>query len=575
MSVDDFPKNRGDWSGPGRTMAMRLGDQGDDVWLRSRRFGATARNKGGHLVVTKDPVVKTGGPFIWAVVSSFTGGLLYKRFGWGTRKSSTVGPMLRTPGYLSTGREMVVGGGYVLQLAAAVDWEPGSEADPVQKMWLSLIYVGNPAPEVSSLSAENVPGANVSFYEEATLPARIYYQTVGGDVERPSAFVTGWDPVMEGYGFGFIGREKVTDRQITYDIANRYKVVAYLGNTATRRLTRVELPTTSDFWINANFNAMPTGPGRVQAIVSKARANTGTEPPSMLRTDDYGRTWTTRDVPELVRFMLRTTGGFAGGGPFGYPGFGLTQISPLDEAGTCGMIFTGSKEIDRVYDDLGPPPEYGGQWAGDLVVSYYTRFRFFVSDTSGQNWTNKPWPADEWLGPGGISFFFEYQDYDTWSKPLLSIDLPATQRSAGGGSFYAPVFEYYKDRSNTGGSENAPQRVRMLYTVNYGNSWALSPYLEAGVIMGEGTSVWPIVAKPFVSLEDPGELYVMSITRAGALRIYRTTAVFETFTLVHEEVVDNYYFENSNSRINGLFVGDTSGSYPARVMAGFPQFQKP
>ncbi len=54
--TDEFPKNRGGWSGPGRTAARTLAGDGEDslIWQRKRRFGAEARNKGGHLVVTVD-----------------------------------------------------------------------------------------------------------------------------------------------------------------------------------------------------------------------------------------------------------------------------------------------------------------------------------------------------------------------------------------------------------------------------------------------------------------------------------------------------------------------------------------
>lgn len=48
-----FPKNLGsEWSGIGRTKA-RLLDTEDTQWLRARRFGAEARNKGGYLTVKK------------------------------------------------------------------------------------------------------------------------------------------------------------------------------------------------------------------------------------------------------------------------------------------------------------------------------------------------------------------------------------------------------------------------------------------------------------------------------------------------------------------------------------------
>lgn len=51
--TDEFPKNRGGWSGPGRTAARSLASEGDErlTWGRKRRFGAEARNKGGHLTV--------------------------------------------------------------------------------------------------------------------------------------------------------------------------------------------------------------------------------------------------------------------------------------------------------------------------------------------------------------------------------------------------------------------------------------------------------------------------------------------------------------------------------------------
>lgn len=58
--TDDFPKNRGGWSGPGRTAATRLGGEGDEAWLRQRRFGAEARNKGGHLTVKLDQPTHIG-----------------------------------------------------------------------------------------------------------------------------------------------------------------------------------------------------------------------------------------------------------------------------------------------------------------------------------------------------------------------------------------------------------------------------------------------------------------------------------------------------------------------------------
>lgn len=58
--TDDFPKNRGGWSGPGRTAAKRLGGEGDESWLRQRRFGAEARNKGGHLTVKLEQPTRVG-----------------------------------------------------------------------------------------------------------------------------------------------------------------------------------------------------------------------------------------------------------------------------------------------------------------------------------------------------------------------------------------------------------------------------------------------------------------------------------------------------------------------------------
>lgn len=58
--TDDFPKNRGGWSGPGRTAATRLGGEGDEAWLRQWRFGAEARNKGGHLTVKLDQSTRIG-----------------------------------------------------------------------------------------------------------------------------------------------------------------------------------------------------------------------------------------------------------------------------------------------------------------------------------------------------------------------------------------------------------------------------------------------------------------------------------------------------------------------------------
>jgi|SRR6186713_272897 len=62
--TDEFPKNRGGWSGPGRTAARTLAGDGDErlSYGRKRRFGAEARNKGGHLTVKME--TPTPGTFL-------------------------------------------------------------------------------------------------------------------------------------------------------------------------------------------------------------------------------------------------------------------------------------------------------------------------------------------------------------------------------------------------------------------------------------------------------------------------------------------------------------------------------
>lgn len=614
--MDEFPKNRdGGWSGPGRKKAYDLGNAGDDAWLRARRFGATARNKGGHLVVLLDPLVKVIAPFLWTQsFGSF--GVTYNSIGIAPRVTTKVTGNLRAPPLLTTGHDWYVGDGYVLQHSIHPTLqEPQVYQEPrARPSWLSIINVKDRTKEeVSSLSTDNLPGRSVSFFDEAPLPMRETFLN-GLDHERPHPWVSGWNG--QGYAFGFIGRKVLYERQprqdrsepedpFTSTLDEQYTLRAWYGDTSTRRMQYTDLDP-EKFRGSPFFTVGATAPGRLQGLFAHYSvlinaSDVGGSPDSkfkypsgytmrMMRSTDHGRSWVAEEVPEIERMQMREAGVDLNGVPynnfvnhlegsydFSFPELTRNMLGPLYEDGRAWGMFFKAKNVDELpVQAYRQPADWpnGYPWNNTYKLELYGRHGFFVSDPSGHNWTNKPWPGDN-INSGSAALFYieKYQPLNEWGvKALLTDMIEPNPNTAGQGTFFIPAVQYFRSELK---EDQADAQVRswIISTVDGGNSWRESNFLPDDLVVN-GAVAKLVVARPYVNEANTGELYFIS-PRGNDVAVYRTTALFDVFTKVHVESIPGLSTPAYTGALSTVFIGDNSGTYPSRVRPGFPEFQKP
>lgn len=609
----DFPKDRDGFSNRGNKDARAL--TGLDVpFLTRRRLpgvlqpGTIAKKRGDFLEVRLVDVPVAAivrSPFLWSILfrlGTSVNELRYRRYGWGARTTLNSVEQLRNPAYVALGREWYAGGGYVLQHCAQAQ----PDALDQWPTWLSLIALADTTgAEVLSLWEDNKPGRNVSFYDRTPrLPtnARFWSDTV--DNGRPHAFATGWDALAKGYGFGAIGRTVNTSTQVVQpltaardgvdaSIDDQYAMAAWWGDTAARTLQRVELRGDT-YRCSPAFVLHSVRPGCAMAFVTRYRTLTPAPNPEseqvyasghdlgLLRTDDHGRSWSMEEVPEVKALLLRDNAGALALDGLTYgrtiPGLGFTVIAPLDTTGRLGAILRISRTPGANIAPGDVPPDWPGpadRWSGQHFQTWNTRKAFLVSDTTGRNWVRKAWPLD--AVPANIDAIFydsSANPFGAWLAFLSTAQVHNPAHSAGAGSFFVARFEVLhedgKDRND------CQHRARMVYTTDAGDTWAESALLPDALANDNVRRViWPIVAKPFVSLDSPGEIYLVAPTPAR-VRIYRTDAVFSAFTEVYDQAVADLYLSGQGqSDLNALFIGDASGEYPPRMRPGFPEFDKP
>lgn len=609
-----FPRDRDGFSNRGNKDARGL--QALDVpFLTRRRLpgagqpGTIARKRGDFLEVRLLPEAVDAAvlsPFLWSIlfrVGTSSSDLRYRRFGWGTRTTIDSVEQLRNPPYVPLGREWYVGGGYVLQHAAR------ETADTLGQWptWLSLIAIADTTgAEVLSQSADNTAGRNVSFFDRAPqLPTDPDFWVNTVDNGRPSAFVTGWDALAKGYAFGVIGRTVSASmtvlRPLTAErdginasVDDQYAMTAWVGDTTSRQLQRVDLRGDT-YRCAPSFVLHSVRPGTAMALVTRYRTLQPDPNPEseqvyaaghdlgLLRTEDHGRTWAMEDVPEVKALLLRDNAGgivYEGVGTQArtIPGLGFVVMAPLDTAGRLGAIVRISRAPGQNID-TGVPPDWPGtpdSWsANQHYLAWNTRRAFLVSDVTGRNWARKAWPLD--AVPANIDGLFydtAAYPYGAWVPFLSTAQVHNPAHSAGAGTFFVARFEALHE---AGKDRNVSEhRARMVFTLDRGDTWAESALLPDALANDNPRRViWPIVAKPFVSVESPGELYLVAPTPAR-VRIVRTDATFSAFTEVYDQAIEGLYLSGQGqSDLNATFIGDASGSYPPRIRPGFPEFQKP
>lgn len=618
-----FIKNLGDpagWSGPGRTKVRDLAiSTGPDnlVWLRSRRFGAEARNKGGHLQVKVSSIALAISAILWSALPNTVSALDYRRYATDTKRKTIDYPSISTnPGFQPTAEERWVGGGYAVQLRYAPPVS-GVYTDPCD-CWISLVNTKSGAAEVLSLDpVNNVPGANISFNDAAILPGRMsFWQAPGvyssnSFTEKPSVCATGWDASVQGYGFCFMGRASLTDKGPSfgpYTDKTPWDFVCWYGNTATRTLTKVTIPgTISGMLFSGLFRVCTVGPGQLMAMVCpfvQTGADTSftvahvaypNSPCLALRSDDYGRSWYTEDVPELQTHLYRAQSGV---GPTSYftilPATGLPSVCGFDAStwhacpmggGRIGMLLTCGKADNYTYVDAdfaSPPAGYDA--SDNNLLSWVTRYKFFISDATGRNFVLKASPMDSWDGesyqvPQNIAALAT----GTWSSTVPACAIPAQYQNpistAGPGSFFI------------GGGATQSQgavlpdytftrRWCMAYTLDYGDSWVQTGWLDNTAAIGRESAA-PIhawhVSKP-VSDSSAGEILTASISAdtSFTIRVFKSDITFATLTKVYEDTVPNYYWQPNQTRLGAVYMGDPNDPlYPQRVFPGYTEFQKP
>lgn len=608
----------GDPGGAGHPKADFLRSQPGEWLTAEGEDGVFSYKKGGHLEVEDENTAALVGPFLWGMLPAAVAPLDYRRYGTTpARKTIDYTPIARNPGFQPSGEERWVGGGYIVQLCYAVG--SGAITDPCD-CWISLINSKSGAAEVLSLDPANVAGANVSFNDVAILPGRASFWQVPGIygsnslTEKPSIFATGWDDSVQGYGFGFIGRAALTDQGPSfgpYTDKTPWDIVCWIGNTATRTLTRVDIPGTRDGMLFSGlFRVCVVDHGRLMALVcpfvqtgpdtsfTVAHVAYPLSPCLAFRSDDHGRTWYTEDVPELQPHLYRAqTSGAPTPSYFTLlPGTGLPSVSGFDAStwhacpiggGQIAMLLTCGKDDNYTYvdADFASPP--AGYTASDNnLLSWVTRYKFLISDVTGRNFVLKASPMDSWDGesfqtPQNIAALAS----GTWSSMVPAVAIPAQYpnpiSTAGPGSFFI------------GGGQTQSQgalapditfthRTAMAYTVDYGESWTVSDYLDP-LASTFRSSAAPLqawhVAKPYNEPSDQGQIYTLSLNADETqywLRIYRSDITFAAPVKVYEQPLADYYWQSSQVRISAVYTGAVDAAvFPARVFPGFTEFEKP
>lgn len=612
MTWDDpakFPKNRGGFSGLGRAKAKEL-DKIDVPYLRRRVPGAQAIKKGEFLYVVKDQPATIYDPFLWSSYVLRVSGSDYV-YGVETPTRTqmlprvniwSVAPLVSTVERVYTiAQPLFVGAGYTFSISVADGslWHDEPRFPDEGRYFGRLTNVRYQPDGITgslSLGAGNVPGANISFIDhDAPLVSPFAY----GYVTQCTAFNSGWNAAAGGYGFGMVGFQGVEPAGSTRRILK-----CYYGSTADRIMassTVMDFSTTGgtpQLYLFGGANVI--GPGQI-AI---PRLQTTPIPEcafALMRSNDHGATWTEQLLPELEPYVLRQTNPEGGAPLVGFSGDEITSSAAFPMGGgRVGLIVLTAKQLSTVYsaEDMAD--------ANNRAPSL-TCWRFFISDTTGHNFSNRPWPLDT---EDGVRL-----SQNSWNParpiPTYAGLHPAVEygmagmnnasMSAGPGSFFMSVGTWTDDPvvPATGVTTFNTRTVRMLWTDDYGDTWAFSDVLPADALSApanpDTTSrsfcIATVVCARAKTATFDGELYVQGIAPLSVpgdggetwrQSVFKTTAKFAAFT-----PAINLSFPGSDlgpyapEWVPGympapIYVGSTvDPKYPPRLRPGFPEFEKP
>lgn len=418
-----------------------------------------------------------------------------------------------TPTVRSANNGVYVGDGYFLNMCVSYD------ASIPNQMWGAsfprLRSIDNLEGAIVPADSElNVAGANVALDNvEPLLVAETNYGFV-----HPTFCACGWKNETDRYVFCIFG--------LLPSESSRYssKYVVYVGNTATRKLRRVDLPTLPDsehpLYLQGLFEGPPfyetawwgvetlyppsaydgvdKGPAKLYAVgkghmltllVPQERVEVGrlegvaryhTYPlhlpagsaPHLVRSRDFGETWTVERAEFLVTDLPEDTVGLTDE----YPDTGLDvtydyPFQPVSwHSGFIAAPMGGGRVAIAAYGQPAAPPSEESSHTTPIAVQ--RALRFFVSDANGGSFVRKPWPMDSMWA---CISFRDYAAPGTYTQawPLFFPNkLPGHRYSMGPGNFtIASVSAAVKYPEKAWGSYPEAYPVTVWMTNDYGDTW--------------------------------------------------------------------------------------------------------
>lgn len=415
----------------------------------------------------------------------------------------------------SANNGVYVGDGYFLDMCVSYD---GSTPNVLQgTSFPRLRSIDNlEGAIVPAESPLNVAGANVALDNVEPL---LVAESIFGFV-HPTFCACGWKDETDRYVFCIFGLLPSESSQY------RSKYVVYVGNTATRKLRRVDLPTLPNsahplyltgwgvgtpiyetaWWGIETLYASPAGfldndqgPAKLYAVgkghmltllVPQERVEVSrlegtprysTHPlrlpvgsaPHLVRSRDFGETWTVERADFLAADLPVDTIELPDDYPDGVDTTYDYSFQPVSwHSGFIAAPMGGGRVAIAAYGRPAVPPT-------DDDLALHTRrqavqraLRFFVSDANGSNFARKPWPMDAMWACISFRDYFDPGTY-TQSWPLFFPNkLPGHRYSMGPGNFtIASVSTAVKYPEKLWGNYPDAYPVTVWMTNDYGDTW--------------------------------------------------------------------------------------------------------
>lgn len=484
---------------------------------KTRQGSQVIHKRNGDLLICKDdnatpppPYLLWSGPWVEAGAESDT----LRRIGLDPGDAFIEeAPETTTATIRSANNGVYVGDGYFLDMCVSYDASFPNELWGASFPRLRSIdnLEGAIVPAESPL---NVAGANVALDNvEPLLVAETNYGFV-----HPTFCACGWKNETDRYVFCIFG--------LLPSGSSRYrsKYVVYVGNTATRKLRRVDLPTLPDsvhplyltgggvgapvyetawwgvetLYPPSAYDGVDRGPAKLYAVgkghmltllVPQERIEVNRlegvprysvhplwlpagSAPHLVRSRDFGETWTVEradflaeDLPEDTQELIDEYPDTGLNVPYNYP------FQPVSwHSGFIAAPMGGGRVAIAAYGRPATPPS--GELLHTNPIAVLRALRFFVSDTNGDNFVRKPWPMDSMWACISTRDYTAPGTY-TQAWPLFfPTQLPAHRYSMGPGNFtIASVSAAVKYPEKQWGTYPDAYPVTVWMTNDYGDTW--------------------------------------------------------------------------------------------------------